>query len=46
MIDFGAPGVEGVLYDGAAPRGIMDGGIAVFQVNTDHGSGVVGVQLR
>lgn len=46
MIDFGAPGVEGVLYDGAAPLGIMDGGIAVFQIYTAEGSGVVGVELR
>ena len=46
MIDFGAPGVEGVLYDGAAPLGIMDGGIAVFQVYTEEGSSVVGVQMR
>lgn len=46
MIDFGAPGVEGVLYDGAAPLGVMDGGIAVFQVYTEEGSFVVGVELR
>src|SRR5699024_5517189 len=37
MIGFGAPCVECVFYDVAAPLWIMDGGLAVFQVYTEEG---------